>query len=216
MTRAELRTLLGQLLATDNDNYADGDTATINGQINRALRYASRHIRPRFGKVTLTVSTNDQDIPLLNTSKFARRMLSVDRIFKSDGTPIELWPMQRFEDGTNWRFATAGTPQMATITEGLVRFDRPWSGNATLYVAGHGYYADLTDDAHIPELPDTCHEAIAYLAALLAAEPSVTEATAMNRLQMYNARSYFELDEERQRLAHQDLDLTNYGPRQRF
>lgn len=214
MQLSELRTLLTQLLQTDLDNFA-GDTpstADLNAQINRALREIARFIRPRFAKVQLTITSPDQEILLSNTSKFARAMLDIDGIYVSSGVEVEVVPPPAFERDTNWRFATSGTPTMATVENNTLRFDRPWSTSPTIFVSGDGFYLPLVNDTDAPELPVDAHEAIAYVAAVFAAEPSVVDGTAMTRLQNYSARSFAALDAVRKSLAYQQFDLTNRPP----
>lgn len=214
MQLSELRTLLTQLLQTDLDNFA-GDTpstADLNAQINRALREIARFIRPRFAKVQLTITSPDQEILLSNTSKFARAMLDIDGIYVSSGVEVEVVPPPAFERDTNWRFATSGTPTMATVENNSLRFDRPWSTSPTIFVSGDGFYLPLVNDIDVPELPVDAHEAIAYYAAVFAAEPSVSDQTAMNRLQIYSPRSFATLNSIRTDLAYQQLDLTNRPP----
>jgi hypothetical protein len=211
MTRATLRTLLGQLLQTDLDNYA-GDspsTSDLDAQLNRALREIARFIRPKFAKVNLTITSPDQEIDLGNTTKFARAMLSVDRIYVSSGVEVQVVPMPQFERDTNWRFATSGTPILAAVENNTLRFDRPWATSPTVIVAGDGFYLPLTSDSQVPELPEDAHEAIAYVAAVFAAEPSIVDGTAMSRLQTYSQRSFAALDAVRKQLANQQFDLTH-------
>jgi hypothetical protein len=211
MQLSELRTLLTQLLQTDLDNFlGDNPTASdLNAQINRALREIARFIRPHFAKVTLSITSPDQEIVLTNTAKFGRAMLDIDGIYVSSGVEIAVIPPPAFERDTNWRFATSGTPVLATVENNTLRFDRPWATSPDIFVSGDGFYLPLSSDTDVPELPVDAHEAIAYVAAVFAAEPSVVDGTAMTRLQNYSARSFAALDAVRKSLANQQFDLTN-------
>lgn len=215
MQLSAIRALFTQLLITDLDNYA-GDTPStsdLNAQINRAIRIISEHVRPEWGKVALTISTNDQEIPF-GSSKFARKMMSLSHIFKSANSQILIYNPQQFERMTDWRFASSGTPGLATVHNNTLRFDRPWASGTTLYVQGEGFYAPLVNDAEEPEFDEYAHEAVAYLAAVIAAKPSVTESTAMARLQMYSQEWFNTIDGLRKQVGEQRHDLSNVGPSQ--
>lgn len=213
MQLSELRTLVGQLQATDLDNYV-GDspsTSELNAQINRALRIISRHVEPLFGKVQLDITSGDQEVPL-HGSKFARPMLGVHRVHVSSGNWIDVVSYTAFDRDTDWRFAASGTPSLAAVVSGNLTFDKAWSADATLYVQGPGRFAALVNDTDEPEFDDAFHEAIAYVVALFAAEPSVTDATAMDRLRLYAPRAFKDIEELRGRYSTTNHDLANRGP----
>lgn len=213
MQRSAIRTLVGQLLAVDLDNYA-GDTpsnADVDSQINRAIRIISRHVRPLFPKVTLTISTNDQIIPF-GSAKFARKMLSVDKIYKGSNQTIPMFPYSQFDELSDFRYASSGTPQSASVLNNTLYFDKPWSGNATLIVEGHAFYAPLANDTDEPEFDEYAHEAVAYLTAELAAQPTVSESTALNRLGIYEKTWWRDIEELRRQVGNQSHDLLNFTP----
>lgn len=213
MTLAELRTRLDYHVQTDLDSFYGVTPSDANktSLINESLRMIARFVKPHFKKVTLTVSTNDQRIAL-DSSKFARAMWNLDgNAWVSTSQAIPIVPYPRFDASTDWRFATSGTPVLATLDRDNILFDRPWSAGETLYVDGVGFYLALVNGTDVPELPVYAHEAIAYLAAIIAAEPSVTDGVALNRLQSYNATLYRTLNEVRTQMVHNELDLSNYG-----
>lgn len=213
MQLSELRTRLDQFLMTDLDSYYGiaPSSANKDSLINEALRMIARYVRPHFKKVTLTVSTNDQRIRLDNTSKLSRVMFSIDSdAYVSASNRLAFVPFPEFDRITDWRFGTSGTPQMFSIDQAEIVFERPWSAGQTLYVDGYGLYLTLAQDADVPELPVYAHEAIAYLASILAAEPSVTDSVALNRLALYNNRWMDAVDDVRRQVASNEIDLRNF------
>jgi hypothetical protein len=211
MQLSAIRTLVGQLLAVDLDNYA-GDTpsnADLNLQINRAIRIISRHVRPLFPKVTLTISPNDQIIPF-GSAKFSRKMLSVDKIYKGSNQTVPMFPYSQFDDLSDFRYNTSGTPQVASVLNNTLYFDRPWDANASLIVEGHAFYAPLVNDTDEPEFDEYAHEAVAYLTAELAAQPTVSENTALNRLGIYEKTWWSDIEDLRRQVGNQSNDLLNY------
>lgn len=211
MELSELRTRLTALLQTDLDNYA-GETpadADLEAQLNRAQRIIARFVQPRFEKVAISISNGDQNFSL-DSSKFARPMMKLDReIWRSSGNCILQVPFEELDQTTDWRFATAGTPVMFALSDNNIWFDRPFSGSSTIYCSGVGYYVDLVDDTDIPEIPVDYHDTIPEIAAILAAEPSVTDSVAMNRLQLYSNRSLESLREYKQMTAYNNFDFSN-------
>lgn len=203
MNLSDTRTRVTELLAFDLDNFkADANgtvtNASLNAQINWAQRLLSKKLFLYDPSITLTLANNQQSYDLRNvsTSSFSRKVLWVHYVIiggvtlkDNQGTEPGLFSMEEFQKNVDgWRTAANGTPTAAMQADRyLYLYPKPNGSGSNNYVAGRYMAADLANDSDIPDIPEELHDILAALAAVRAAEPSVSEQEGWARIQRYDA-----------------------------
>lgn len=204
MVLSELRTLQTSFLDYDLDNF-DGEEPTSvqqNAQINRALRTIGKELFIVDPKVGFSPKYNVDIYSLDKIGTVTKRVvrpfyvtINGNKLWNADETDYGMWGFQRFvQDFPTWESASTGTTSKAVIygSRGLILHLRPSveiEASTSNFIAGQVVPNDLVHDNDDPSdqgVPREIHEAIAYLAAVYAAMPNVTEQEGWARLQAFN------------------------------
>lgn len=203
-----------EFLVNDLDNSA-GEAPTTQqstDQVNWALRTISRELYLFDSRITFT-PTASTPIQLLRGSGVAGKrivqpyMVTINGspLMRCDGRNYGLWSMPELWDlNPKWQTGADGTPTLAVYkgNNELILYAPPTAAvvsAAQNYIAGQILAPDLSSSSpgtsDVPAIPEECHEAIAYLAAVLAAMPVATEGEQWKRLQEFNASWVATIDE---------------------
>lgn len=210
MTFLQMQTMLADLLQYDLDNYqGESPAATdVAEQLNYAARFISKEIYQFDPSIAMTLTTDDGDMDLFSAA-FARDVVEVKLVVvngitlrRADGN-YGLWTqgeITRF--ATQFRTDSNGTPNKAwQVNRTLYLHPKPSGAFANNFVAGQYLCATLdgqTTSASY-DLPEELHPAVVRLAADFAADPSVTEAEGLARLQRYAGKAGYDIKQERRR-----------------
>lgn len=218
-TLEQLREYLKDLLSFDLDNFKDRDGQTpsdiqLTDQINFGLRWIGSRVYLFDPSITLTLTAETASYDLRDTDIVSRKVIEAigvvingNTLRAADRRTRGMWKFGEVERSvSNWRADTSGTPDKAwQIGTTLHLHRKPTAAivsTGSNYIVGHYMPADLVDgqdDTLYPDLPEELHEPIAQIAAIYAADPSVSEAEGINRLGRYNARAIDEIDRFRKR-----------------
>jgi hypothetical protein len=210
MTYLQMQTMLADLLQYDLDNYqGSSPSATdIAEQLNWAARFVSKELYQFDPSVALTLTIDAATYDLFG-SALTKDVLEAKRVI-IDGVPLKkangtvgLWSYQEVEDRyPQWRTATHGKPRIAfQLGRTLHLYPKPDAAYSNCYVAGQYLCATLSgsDTSLSYDIPDELHPAVVRLAADFAADPIVTEAEGLARLQRYTQKAGFDIAKERRR-----------------
>lgn len=210
MTYAQMRTMLADLLQYDLDSYqGTSASATDDAEIlNHAARFISKELYQFDPSIALTLTQDDGDYDLFGTA-LAKDVLEAKRVI-INGVPLRnakggigLWSYQEVEDRyPQWRTADSGQPRIAfQLNRTLYLYPKPAEAYSNCFVAGQYLCATLSgsDTALSYDIPDELHVAVVRLAADFAADPLVTEAEGLARLNRYAQKANFDIRKERQR-----------------
>lgn len=169
--------------------------------LNWAIRTISIQIKQLDPSIAMTLVLDQDTYQLRNTAQFSRKVLRVYRVI-INGNPLltargmdyGLWSYDELErKRANWRIDPEGVPVRA-VPFGQSLILNPKPSQAVLdaggnYVMGTYLAADMlsSDGANSPDLPEELHEALAYLIAVRASMPNVTEDEGWKRLQSYSS-----------------------------
>lgn len=199
MTRATLRTLQTGFMSVDLDNFygESPSTANQNEQLNWAYRRIARKCHLVHPMVTFTPVAGQSIYSLTGSSFGGRRMVEIYNLTingtmlrECSGVGFGLWTYREFvQRYPQWQTADNGTPTKACVYgQNMILHAPPTSAVVTAaecYAAGQYIPADMDDDADEPDLPEEIHPAIAYLAAIYAANPVATEPEMWKRLEVF-------------------------------
>lgn len=208
MVLSELRALQSNYLGYDLDNYlgeSPGEDGQ-NGQINRALRVISKECFLFDPKVTFTVvagqfrySLDDRKTPVVSKRIVRPHYVTINgnKLWNADQTAYGVWGWQEFvHSNPKWEASSSGTPTKAVLfgaREVLLHLP-PTAAVVSAgenFIAGQVLANDLVNDTDDPSdqgVPVEIHEAIAYLAAVYASEPNVTEQEGWVRVGRYDSQ----------------------------
>lgn len=205
-TLATLITLQAQYLSMDLDN-ANGEApsdANCTIQLNQALRQISRRLYLYDPKVTFTPTASTLIQDLRASGVCSKRVVQPYRV-TINGNPLldcagrdyGLWSeAELWRRNPKWQTAADGVPSLAVYSGNgkLILHQPPTAAvvsDAENFIAGQVLAADLSSatpgTTDIPGIPEEAHEAIAYLAAIIAANPVATEKEQWKRLEVFNA-----------------------------
>jgi hypothetical protein len=203
MDLTDLQTLQSELLSGDLDNFAgetpSGSAQTL--QINWALRYISRRlvlVGYQIG-LTLIASQINYDIEDVTTPVVTQRVIQPFHVV-INGVPLSdrfardfgLWSLSELQrQYPTYRGDASGTPKLACWlgrngARGLLIYPAPSAGVVSgghNYIAGQCEAPDLVNGTDVPQIPYDCHEAVAALAAIYAAIPTISAVEAWSRLE---------------------------------
>ena len=206
MVLSELRALLTDLLAYDLDNYQGESPSDVelNAQINWALRALSKELFLFDPKVDFKLTTGEPRYRLDSRKVVSKRVVrplyvTIDgnKLWNAQSDGYGMWGWEEFiGQHPTWEAATNGTPTKA-VSYGAREIIIHIPPTATIaaqadnYIAGQVLANDLTgigvlDDPSDQGIPAEVHESIAYLAAIYAATPNVTEQEGYARLAAYD------------------------------
>lgn len=210
MTYAQMQTQLADLLQYDLDNYqgASPSATDVAEILNRAARFISKQIYQYDPSISLTTTIDDGDMDTFG-SAFGKDVLEVKRVI-INGVPLKaadgsigMWTLQEVERSyPQWRTATNGLPRVAfQVNRTLYLYPKPAAAYSNSYVAGQYLCATLSgsDTALSYDLPDELHPAVVEMAAVYAANPTVSEPEGLQRLERFAANAGFDLKQERRR-----------------
>lgn len=211
MKTSELITLAKESTAYDLDaafgtvNNQTGTDAQWVRYLNWAQRVAARLIEPYSPKITLTLVIGQDTYNLrdITTPVVSKKVVRVHKVV-INGTPLltraardyGLWSLDELETfAPTWFSDTTGQSTKAVQQgQNLILHPAPSSLFSSNYIAGTYLPADLVDPStgtdSTPDLAEECHEAIALMAAVYAADPTVSEAEGIARLQRLSARAH--------------------------
>lgn len=189
MNLEDIQDILKEILAQDLDNRA-GDAPTdaqLKKQLNEAARKLSTDVRP-VERLTLAYTDND---PTINLDSVARRVIAVWQV-QVNGVAILNHRGQRRIDTYEQLaldipgFETGGTPGLpkraAMLGRELYLYPAPAPGH-TITVVADTYFPDMPATLAEPVLmPKDLAEAVAYYAAVIAAESRKHVAYQVERL----------------------------------
>lgn len=203
-TLSELRTLMTEFMVLDLDN-SKGESPSSANQ-NEQLNWAYRTLCSRASlfdpTITFTLVADQAlyDIRDITTPVVSKKVIRPFRIYinniplrTADKCRPGLWTLEELEDGySTWRSAGSGTPYAAILENynDLRLHPKPSStvvSGGNNYIAGIYMPADMSGDGAVPDLPEEFHELIAYMAAIKASLPIVTEDEMWNRIKAYDA-----------------------------
>lgn len=209
LTLADLRTLQTNFMSLDLDNYVGESPSSSdqNTQINWALRIVSKRLFLVDSKITFT-PTADAVIQSLRASGVCgkrvvepfRVTINGNMLWNCAQREYGLWSLAELERyHPKWQTDSSGTPTIAVYkgNNELILYLPPTSAvvsAAQNYIVGQVLAPDLSG-TDTPAIPEECHECIAYVAAILAAEPVATEAEMWNRVSVFNSRWLAVIDE---------------------
>jgi hypothetical protein len=214
MILSEMITMLASLLAVDLDNRnaaADGTVTNLQAtsDINWAIRFISQRIYQFDPSIVFTVTAETASYNLESTTIFSRKILEARRViingnqlYNCQGNKYGMWALGEVErECPTWRADLSGTPSKAfQVGTTLYLHQKP---NAAVlsagsnYIAGQYLAADLhyvNDLANSPDIPLVLHEAVVRMAADFAADPTATEAEALQRLMRYTGKAGVDIE----------------------
>jgi len=215
MTLSEMRTLVGELLALDLDNFK-GETpgaADLTTQLNAGLRWVSREIYLFNPKVTLTpvASQAIQNVQDTTTPVVTQKMIRVysvtingKKLRKYGTDQVGLWSYAQLEtEYPSWEAHDAGVPVRAVqFNEGKIILDPAPSAqvisDGSNFLAGRVYAPPLVNgsgDSTEPDIPIDLHEAVCFVTAVYASDPQIAADEALQRVKRYSARAYDAIQE---------------------
>lgn len=208
-TLAQLRTLLGQLAALDPyDNMAGESPASsdYNEQLNWAYRIICKRANLWDPAMTLTLVADQATYSKRDTDgtvgAFSRRIIDLHAVY-INGNPLYmrnervpgLWSFEELEHVyPDWRATAAAVPFLVLEESHSTARLYPKPTQAVVdagnnYAAGTYMPAALSADGDYPDLPEEFHEAIAYLAHVIAHKPTATESEQWKRLGEYQSEA---------------------------
>lgn len=217
LTLNQMRSMLEDLLSYDLDNYynRDGHVATsgeLTSLINYGLRFVGRKIYTFNPSVVFTPTAEVMQYDTRDLNIFSSKMIEVTGVI-INGSPLYaadryskgLWHLQEVERSCpTWRTDTSGRPDKAFQLDSSLYLHRMPSqaiiDSGNNFVMGHVMptdFVDGQDDDVVCTLPEELHEAVVRLAAVFAADPSVSEAEGINRISRYEGRAIQDMSEIR-------------------
>lgn len=198
MTLSDLIGLQASFLGADLDNYAASGSVSpppsgaVLPQINYAVRTIGRMLQQFKPMVSLTLVAGVQSYNYQG-SAFQLRMTEVHSVTVS-GTTLKNWARKpglfAFREIESkyptWQTAGSGVPVAAFQNSNELWFHPRPAQAYQAYVAGFYIPPDLVNASDVPDLPVEVHEAVAFLAAVYAAQPYVTEEEGLARMGAYN------------------------------
>lgn len=203
-TLAQLRTLQTEFMAMDLDNSSSEAPTSAQQllQLNFALRKISRRMFLVDSLLTFTpvASTPIQNLRTACNKRVVQPLLvTINGIMlrEAAGREYGLWSwaeLMRYHP--TWQTGDDGTPTLACYkgNSELILYQQPSAAvvsAAENFMVAQVLAADLSADGDVPAIPEECHEAVAYLAAVFAAKPTATEQEQWQRLGEFN-RSWLE------------------------
>lgn len=213
MTTQELIDFYKSLLAYDLDSQhgASPSDANVVADLNRALRWISNKIGIYKPSLTLSLATDTgDDYPLFDLTNGTCVSSVVVELFNVtiDGIPLAaplatagfrqgLWTLGELNDYyPYWRTSGEGVPVRAVWLNArhLMLWPKPTAAikaSTNHQVGARVLAADLSASAlsGVPEIPNNCHEAIAYFAAANTGLATASEPEQINRLNSYKAQA---------------------------
>lgn len=206
MTLSELKTGLERALQLDLDHEAGENPSgsELTASINKAIRFISAEIYQIDPSITLDLTTDDGTIDLRDTDVVSRKVIEPlvviiagNPLSVASGRKYGMWTLSEIQAYCpTWRSDSSGTPSKAAFHDRtLYLHPAPNSTNAALsthYIMGQYLAADMVDgvdDSSYPDIPEELHEDIVRLAAVFAADSTVSEGEALARLGRYEARA---------------------------
>ena len=204
----ELKSSSGNLLSYDLDSYlgesmSDAQAVTL---LNRAQAIISRYIFQVDPAIVFTPTVNSSTQNLFDTTTpvVTKKVIKVLHVV-INGAPLyapakggtrRVPGVYDFQDFLmqypNWTQDAGGTPaQAVAYGEGkIILYPKPTSVFSNCYICGQYLAADLSAAALSaePDLPPDLHPAIAYRAAVLAAEPTAATSEQMARIQRFDSK----------------------------
>jgi hypothetical protein len=196
MTTDEIITLYEALIDTHVDSYdTTGTDATKVVVLNRAQKIIARAIRFFDPKITWTLTASTAEYKMADSAVFSKEIRKPYNVYLNS-KEITLYQLNEFllmHKDYRWN-NTAGTPTCAYWHVGTMGLHvQPDAAAAayTCYVSGECYpaamsAADAPALATINGLPGELHEAIAYLGAVLAGQPTASDETSLYKLGQFN------------------------------
>jgi hypothetical protein len=201
MTLAQLRTDLLSHLSVDGDNFA-GD-APVQGDLTRQINYGVREV----GRALFIVKSGVALNTVANQVSYDLGPLRVVRVIyvHRTGVPFKGYNgrpgLYSYEEANGdfegWQDGgSAGTPNAALqLGAKLYLMPKP-SGAEALTMTAQVLPPPLVGNDDVPDLPEWTHEAIVYVAAVYAAQPTTTGEEAMVRLAQYSQKASQAIAEE--------------------
>lgn len=197
MNQLELRTLFEQATDYNLDNRAGPDPtpAQVTAQLNEAIAEMSLLIRPlAHFVVSYTAGEPTVDLAAQDPKALIVHRLGVNNnpLLNHRDQPGLMEPAQMVLDYPGYEAGgDEGVPVAATqVGETLYLYPKP---EADLTIVA---YADVAfsplpvdDDAAVPDMPEELHPAIAYMAASMVSEPTLSVAQQAETVARYDARA---------------------------
>jgi len=196
MTTDEIITLYEALIETHVDSYdTTGSDATKVAVLNRAQKIIARAIRFFDPKITWTLTASTAEYKMADGTVFSKEIRKPYNVYLNS-QELRLYTLNEFlSTYSDYRWnATAGSPACAYWHVGTMGMHVPPDAAAaayTCYVSAECYpaamsAADAPALAVINGLPGELHEAIAYLGAVLASQPTASDEISIMKMGEYN------------------------------
>lgn len=221
------------LLSYDLDDYISGGQTPSDTEalitLNQAKDTISKAIFQYDPSITFTVTDGTSTYSLRDSTVFSRNVIRPQECW-INGTLLRaslidktgFWSIGEFQRRyPSFRTDPSAVPFIGVYVgnQSIIIYPTPVAGTAALggnFISGQYLAADMTtanEATTEPDIPNEIRPAIAYLGAIIAAEPSVSEQEQMARLAAYDKRVMGKIEEIAAENRNAQLDIVMFGNR---
>lgn len=206
MTYKEILKLYEYFTFTHISSYMDRSELSGVTLLNRAIERIAKHIRYFDPSIVWTLEAGKGSYKLASLSHFSKRVRIPYRVYV-DGKQLRLYGLREMLDGYGHIPSDQSVPSIAYWGSGQIGLhpipDQVYPAQvAAECLPDRVTPANLDDEC---ELPVDLHEAVAYLAATLAGQPTASDDVALQKLREYSEQAV--IDMQRARDMNEELIL---------